>query len=180
MSRPRSEKVATIKAKLIARLRDGFQRPGDRFFSTREVAGQYGVSCQTAQRVITELGSEGLIERREFSGTYVAGKPAVLRGVELWFHPRAKGSGCFGAHLLHLLQVRLRESGIRAVVRFAEAGEPSADHYPVIWEAPEVLAAARRLRRYALLLNKRPEPGLVASLIDVVITDDFSAGVCAA
>ena len=165
----------------MARLNDGFHRPGDRFLPAREVALRYRVSYQTAHRVITELREEGLLQRRESSGTFVAGKSKRLKGVELWFHPRAKESGRFGALLLGLLKVSLSRAGIRFVVRWACSDERfAADYFPVIWDAPKVLEEVRRARLYALLLNNRPAPGLLASMIDAVTTDDFSAGVCAA
>jgi hypothetical protein len=165
----------------MARLQDGFQRPGDRFLSAREVAAQHKVSYQTAHRIITELEVEGWLERRESSGTFVAGRTKRLRGVELWFHPRAKRAGSFGAYLLILLKAALQEAGVEFVVRWSRRSvQPGVDYFPVMWEAPEVLAATGRARRYGLLLNNRPAPGLRASLIDAVTTDDFSAGVCAA
>jgi DNA-binding GntR family transcriptional regulator len=68
MPRFRSDKVAVVKAKLIARLNDGFHRPGDRFLSNREVANCRGLSYQTAYRVIAELESEGYLKRRAASG----------------------------------------------------------------------------------------------------------------
>lgn len=181
MPRPRSKKVAALKAKLTTCLQDGFQRPGDRFLSAREVAAQHSVSYQTAHRIIAELQGEGFLERRESSGTFVAGKTKRLRGVELWFHPRAKQAGRFGAHLLGLLKADLGAAGIEFTVRWSGGrGQPASDYFPVIWEAPVVLAAIRKAQRYGLLLNNRPAPGLCASLIDAVTTDDFSAGVCAA
>ncbi len=139
------------------------------------------MSYQTAHRIIAELEVERLLERRESSGTFVAGKPKRLRGVELWFHPRAKRSGSFGAYLLVLLKASLREAEIEFVVRWGgQIVKPVMDYFPVIWEAPGVLAAVCQARRYGLLLNNRPAPGLRASLIDAVTTDDYSAGVCAA
>ncbi|MFO1477189.1 MAG: substrate-binding domain-containing protein [Verrucomicrobiota bacterium] len=181
MSRTRSSKVAAVKAKLLARLQDGFHRPGDRFLSAREVAGQQAVSYQTAHRIIAELRSEGWLERREASGTFVAGRAKRLRGVDLWFHPRAKRPGSFGAHLLALLKAALCEAGIACEVRWSgRRVAPGVGHYPVMWESPGVLASVRDARRYALLLNNRPPPGLGASLVDAVTTDDFSAGVAAA
>jgi len=181
MPRPRSPHVQAARDKLLARLNDGFHRPGDRFLSAREVAARYGVSYQTADRLISELEALGRLERRESSGTFVAGRPAALTGVELWFHPRARRPGSYGAHLLMLVRGALVAAGIRPTVRWAEGKvRPSSTRYPVLWEAPEVLDVLMGRRRYALLLNDRPDAGLTASLVDAVATDDFSAGVCAA
>lgn len=178
MPRVRSEKISTLKAKLIAKIRDGFHRPGDRFLSARAVADRYGVSYQTAHWLIQELEEEGLVERRAASGTYVAGKPPLMCGVELCFHERAKRDGSFGASLLEQLQSALRDAGITATVNWS--GNPAPQCYPVLWEAASALSEITRQRRYALLLNDLPAPGMEASLVDAIATNDFSAGVCAA
>lgn len=181
MSRPKTEKVNLLKAKLIVRLNDGFHKPGDLFLSNRALVRRYGISYQTAHRVVSELTAEGLLVRRPASGTYVAGKRSPLRGVELWFHPRAQRPGSFGANLLEFLQRGLRDAKLPHLVRWPGNNVRLSPHYyPVLWEVPELLAEATSARRYALLLNDRPEPGLKATLIDAVATDDFSAGVCAA
>src|ERR1039458_2220773 len=104
MARSRSDKVVVLKAKLIARLNDGFHRPGDRFLSNRDVASCHGVSYQTAHRVITELEAEGYLKRRAASGTHIARKPKRLTRVELCFNRRAARAGTFGSHLLQCLK----------------------------------------------------------------------------
>lgn len=52
MARPRSEQTLLVKAKLIARLKDGFHPPGKRFFSNRALSMHFGISYQTAHRLI--------------------------------------------------------------------------------------------------------------------------------
>ncbi|MFA7235649.1 MAG: GntR family transcriptional regulator, partial [Phycisphaeraceae bacterium] len=89
MPRPRSEHVAVVKQKLAARLNDGLHRPGSRFMSNRAIAEQFGVSYQTAHRLACELEAEGLLERRPFAGTFVAGRRRGYRGVHLIFNARA-------------------------------------------------------------------------------------------
>lgn len=179
--RQRSDKVAALKAKLIARLNDGFHRPGDRFLSNRAVAERYEISYQTAHRLISELCAEEYLERRPASGTYIAGHSAPLKGVELWFSMRAQRKGSFGAHLLEQLKKALVAHGIPHRIQWnSESSTPAADWYAVVWECPGVLPGIIAARRYMLLLNHRPQPGLEASLIDAIAVDDFSAGVCAA
>lgn len=181
MPRPRSEKVHALKAKLIARLADGFHRPGDRFLSSRAVAVRHGVSYQTAHRIIAELRDEGHLERRPASGTYVAGHAKRLREVELWFHLRARRCDSFGANLLVLLERGLTKAGIPHRICWAEDKSlPAATAFPVLWEVPALLKRVTAAGHYALLMNDRPAPGLAASLLDAVATDDFSAGACAA
>ena len=69
MARPRSEQTLLVKEKMIARLKGGFHPPGHRFFSNRGLAAQFGVSYQTADRLIRELVDEGWLERRPSAGT---------------------------------------------------------------------------------------------------------------
>jgi len=181
MPRSRSDKVAVLKAKLIARLSDGFHRPGDRFFSNRDVASGHGVSYQTAHRVISELEAEGYLKRRAASGTYIAGKPNRLTRVKLCFNRRAALAGTFGSHLLQCLKRELLKAGIHPKVHWADTPVASSPEVlPVLWEAPKMVRQFLGTRHYALLLNDRPPSGLEGAFMDAVATDDFSAGVCAA
>ena len=55
MARPRSEKVQQLKRHLLSRIEEGYLRPGDRFLSNRALSTQFGISYQTAHRLIAEL-----------------------------------------------------------------------------------------------------------------------------
>lgn len=181
MARQRSEKVAALKAKLIARLRDELQQPGQRFFSNRAIAKQFGVSYLTAHRLVQELVTDGWLVRRSGAGTFVSGPVAELRGVELFFHARARRSDSFGARLHEQLRSTLAELGIATKVTWADKGSaPRADWLPVVWECPATVEALGEKRRFVLVLNDRPPPGLGASFVDSVSTDDFSGGAAAA
>jgi hypothetical protein len=185
MGRPRTSKVLEVKSKLLVRLRDGLHRPGDRFMSNRAVAQQFNISYQTADRLIRELCAEGYLVRREASGTYLPGARPVRFGAELLFHERAKRAGSFGARLFAQLTARLDRDRIPWRVRWIAEGAGAKlrlarDHFPVLWECPEVLNACVSGRRSALLLNARPPSGIDSVYIDSVSTDDFSGGVCAA
>lgn len=180
MPRPRSARTAETKQKIIARLRDGFHHPGQRFFSNRAVARTFGVSYQTAHRLMTELRAEGWLARAPGSGSYVSGAVPELSGALLVFHPRARRPGSFGAQLLALISAALADAGIDCAVACREtAEEPPADRLPVFWESPGLAAVARR-RRFAVLLNDRPPPGLAATLVDSFSADDYSGGAAAA
>src|SRR4051812_37706484 len=108
MARTRSAKVTHIKTELANRLRDGAYRPGDRFLSARELASGFSISYQTAHRLLDEMCSEGLVERRAASGTYVPGGESALSEVRLIFASRARRPQSFGARLLEGLTERLR------------------------------------------------------------------------
>lgn len=181
MPRARTERIHEFKATLLARLGDGFHRPGQRFLSTRALADRYGVSFQTVHRVVGELVDEGRLTRRAGSGTYVAGDPAEIRRVRLVFHPRARRPDSFGYHLHVLLVTALDQAGLEHETTFGE--EPSLaipEAYPVFWETPGVAGNTAREHRYGLLLNDSPPPGIAGSYIDSVTTDNYSGGMCAA
>jgi hypothetical protein len=183
MARPRSAHTELVKTKLIARLRDGFHAPGQRFFSNRALAGHFGVSYQTAHRLIRELQAEGLLERRAAAGTFVAGPSTALRGVELVFHERGGRPGSFGARLLAELLNSLDCAGIAARTtwtRDEEITEPGMEWLPLLWECPRTLAALAARRRFLLVIYDSPPPGLASRFVDSVTTDDFSGGAAAA
>lgn len=181
MPRPRSARVIELKAKLIAHIRDGFHRPGDPFLSNRALARRHGVSYQTAHRLLGELRQEGWLSRRESSGTAIAGRSESLVAVQLIFHPRARRPGSFGASMSQRLQHALNDAGIRYTLSWAERDVRfKPGHLPVLWEAPKHVDAVATGRRFALLLQDLPPPGIGASYIDSVRVDDFSGGLCAA
>lgn len=185
MPRQRTPHVEEVKTRLIARLRDGFFRPGDRFMSNRAIASRFGISYQTAHRLVSELAQSGLLVRRNASGTYLPGRAATLLGVQLVFHWRARRAGSFGHRLFREITTRLDRERIAwkpAWFDPASARSPllSDKHLPVIWECPPALAAISAGRRRALLLNDRPASGIDSVYIDSVSTDDFSGGALAA
>jgi len=183
MARPRSPHVSQVKAALVARLQGGFAHPGGRFLSTRAVAQRFGVSYQTAHRLLAELETEGLLRRQAASGSYVPGKRTTLDGVQLVFHPRARRKESFGGHLLDVLEAALRAHEIPFTRSWPEEGAVPRlrdDYYPVLWECPAALRAVAGARRFALSLNDRPPVGLGGTYVDAVTTDDFSGGACAA
>src|SRR5258708_1573587 len=108
----RTEKTLDVRQRLLTRLRNGFYQPGDRFLSNRSVAELFGISYQTAHRLIAELCAEGILERRPQSGTYVPGGVRALVGVQLVFHARAAKPHSFGAKLLAKLTERLADEPI--------------------------------------------------------------------
>lgn len=183
MARLRSDRIEQIKRKLATSLVNGLHRPGDRFLSNRAVAKQYGISYQTADRLIGELAAEGLLRRSAGSGTFVPGQTVRFAGVQLIFHRRAKRKGSFGDRLLRELVQRLDRDGIEWRMAWADEHRSpslSSKGYPVIWECPPVVDNAIALGRSALLLNDRAPAGLASLMVDSISVDDFSGGACAA
>ena len=185
MSRTRSHHVADVKQQLIARIADMHHSPGQRFFSNRAVARRFGISYQTADILLRELVEEGVLVRRPASGTYIPGERTEQAGVLLIFHPRARHKNSFGSFLLDQLTARLDQERIDWRMSWKTPAPSSArplsvSRYPIIWERPEAVDLAIRLKRTALVLNARPPAGVGATLIDSVSVDDFSGGAYAA
>lgn len=183
MPRPRSAAVTLLKAKLITRLRDGFHCPGQPFFSTRALSERFGVSYQTAHRLLSELEGEGWLERRSSAGTFIAGRREIWHGVDIWFADRACRADSFGERLLTVLCDTLVCQGVPHRVRWGgetrQASDLEPGRYPVIWELPGLAAALVAAHRYVLMLEDRLGHGLAASYADSVSVDDYSGGVAA-
>ena len=62
----------TVKAALRERIAQGGWEPGVRLPSERELVQSFGCARMTVHRALRELEEEGLIERRQGSGSYVA------------------------------------------------------------------------------------------------------------
>ena len=69
---PRTLPFEAIKASLRQRIADGGWKPGARLPSERELVQEFGCARMTVHRAVRELEDEGLIERRQGSGSYVA------------------------------------------------------------------------------------------------------------
>ena len=65
-----------VSEDLRARNEAGELQPGEQLPSLDRLAAEYSVSRATAQRVITILAAEGLIETRRRWGAFVAQRPA--------------------------------------------------------------------------------------------------------
>lgn len=61
-----------VKASLRGRIAQGGWRPGTRLPSERELVQEFGCARMTVHRALRELEDDGLIERRQGSGSYVA------------------------------------------------------------------------------------------------------------
>jgi DNA-binding transcriptional regulator YhcF (GntR family) len=185
MSRTRSHYVADVKQQLVARIAEVHHSPGQRFYSNRAIARRFGISYQTADILVRELVEEGVLVRRPASGTYIPGDRTEQAGVLLIFHPRARHKNSFGSFLLDQLTSRLDQERIDWRMSWktpaAASTRPlSVSRYPIVWERPEAVDLAIRLKRTALVLNARPPAGVGATLIDSVSVDDFSGGAYAA
>jgi len=181
VARPPAEHTTQVRQRLLARLDGGQCRPGDRFLSARAIAQQFGISYQTAHRLLRGLADEGRLEIRPQSGAFVAGGLPPLRGVDLVLHPRARRRHSFGSRLRSELAAALDAAGIDHATRW-DGGRAvlRGDRLPVMWEAPHALARCIERQRWGLLINDRAPFGMRSQRIDSVSLDDFSGGACAA
>lgn len=61
---------------IIARIDDGTYNAGDRLVSENQLCSMFGVSRHTVRHALDMLESEGILDRRRGSGTYILKKPA--------------------------------------------------------------------------------------------------------
>jgi GntR family histidine utilization transcriptional repressor len=70
--RKRTLSYETVKTSIEERIAAGGWQPGVRLPSERELVQEFGCARMTVHRALRELEDEGLIERRQGSGSYVA------------------------------------------------------------------------------------------------------------
>lgn len=181
MARPVSTKVLSILDELRSRLKYGQLPAGSPFFSNRSLAMNFGVSYQTAHRILGELADEGLIVREHGSGTITSGEICPLTRVALLFHPRAFVPGTWSNHLRTRLEAELRQRKIQfRYIDTEESHDIQLQEYPVFWDpAHPVPAGIFRLNRFCLILNLRPRLGLISRWIDSVSLDNHVGGMIA-
>ena len=83
MSAAKKPRYQQVKDLIIERIASGDLRPRDRVPSENELVESTGVSRMTANRALRELTSEGYVERRAGSGTYVADLKATSHLLEV-------------------------------------------------------------------------------------------------
>ncbi len=83
MSAARKPRYQQVKDLIIERIASGELQPRDRVPSENELVESTGVSRMTANRALRELTSEGYVERRAGSGTYVADFKATSHLLEV-------------------------------------------------------------------------------------------------
>jgi GntR family transcriptional regulator len=136
---------------LRALIRGGHFAPGARFLTEREIAGRFGTSRPTANKALSSLVSQGLLEVRRGSGTFV--RECVLdydlqRLVSFTDKARAVGKTP-GTTLLEYRKLRAREAP-REIAEKLGVGDDEilvhmvrvrlADTTPVIFERRYVVA----------------------------------------
>ena len=68
-----------LRDDLLRELESGKFQPGDRFYSEKELAARFNISCGTVTRTLNEMSEEGYFERRRREGTFVLDSPGDHR-----------------------------------------------------------------------------------------------------
>ena len=133
----------------------GRLRPGARLPATRDLAREYGLSRGTIVAAFEQLGSEGYVEGKTGSGTYVSQVlPEELLQVG---RVRAQGGTSRRRPQLSVYARRLRPVPVveRGPARAFRANLPALDAFPTaLWAQ----VAARRLRRVSWRLLAGGDP----------------------
>ena len=140
-----------LRAAILA----GHLRPGARLPATRDLAIQYRLSRPTIVSAFEQLRSEGYVEGRIGSGTYVAS----LLPDEFLQAPRTKAHAQRKPKRVRLSQYALRLRPIsrseQRPARAFRANQPALDQFPAsLWAQ----IAARRLRRVSTQLLAGGDP----------------------
>src|SRR5579864_9053916 len=147
--KPRIALYRWLYDELRSTILSGRLHPGARLPATRDLASQYGISRPTIVAAFEQLRSEGYVEGKVGSGTYVS----KTLPDELLQAPRAQSVAStrrrgipLSAYARRLRPLPPRESG---AVRAFRASQPALDAFPAeLWAQ----VAARRLRRVSTRL----------------------------
>ncbi len=80
--RPRS---ISVREELVRRIQDGTLPSGARLPSEPELAAQLSVSRATLREALQSLATDGVVERRRGSGTFVTDRPRMVNSLDLNF-----------------------------------------------------------------------------------------------
>ena len=155
--------------------------PGRKLPGERELAEQYAVSRQQVRHVLARLATEGIVERRQGSGTYAAMfKPETMRRVGLWVDKRLRlRDDPFFTLMIERILHACHDDNIRCTVERVDETHP-----PRAWE-DGILTLG--MAASTLLPRLRPEdPPAVGLFVDFALPpgnhisllqmDDFGAG----
>lgn len=164
----------------LARTMPGRKLPGE-----RELAEQYAVGRQLIRRVLERLATDGVVERRQGSGTYAAPeRTQTLRRVGLWVDRRLRlGDDPFFTQMIERLLQACHDDHLHCTVERVDTTNPPRAHEDGILTLG--LAAAELLPRLG-----QGHPPAVAMFVDVALganrpisllqLDDLGAGRTAA
>lgn len=149
--------------------------PGRKLPAEREMAAQFGISRTKLRAILSDLETEGLVERHQGSGTYAV-DPAAARidTLALLIDKNLKlGDDPFFTYFLEKLQTTLQENRVRSVIERIDTQSK-----PIVFEDAVItlgLAGAEVVRRWqksdpplvGLWINATPRPGTRVSLFQL-------------
>lgn len=98
-------------------INEGNYAVGSKFLTEREIAASYQVSRATANKVLSSLVSEGLLEFRKGVGTFVRGEPVEKNLLLLVsFSENVRASGMEPSSKVHLFR-EIAASGVNASIQ---------------------------------------------------------------
>lgn len=116
---PRYAKYPHVYNQLKQEIVFGPYKPGDKFLSFRELQALYGVDTQTIRRALDLLGADGLIVRRQGSGSYIQGPDHYRAGLSMgtvWFcHLKADKTNPYYQGLMLALQRQASQRKLNVV-----------------------------------------------------------------
>ncbi len=117
-SQPPRLKYRVVADELRRRIARGELRPGDRLPSFAELHAEHQLGTNTINRVFLELEKEGLVERRQGSGVYVAQPSQPSRHYVIGLPSRETEGGLqnYGSHLLTGIRRGARQRGAELVL----------------------------------------------------------------
>ncbi|MGX7825272.1 GntR family transcriptional regulator [Actinokineospora sp. 24-640] len=118
----------------------GDLKPGDKLPSDRQIAQDWGVVRPTAEKAVKALQVQGIVERRQGSGTYVLAQRVATRARELYSRARQFG--------------RIYAPGWYAEIKAAEV-VPAPDY---VAEALGLRTGDEVIRRHRVTHNDAGEP----------------------
>ena len=105
--------VDTIKEKI----KNGEYEPGERMESENTLSDQFGYSRQTVRQALSVLEQEGLIEKRQGSGSYITGRSRGEDRIDLLL---SSDSAYLYPMLLHDIKKTLAAQGFSTTVHITE------------------------------------------------------------
>lgn len=115
-------------------IESGQRKPGERVQSEKELAEQFGVSRITSKKALEKLYDDGLIDRIQGKGSFVAQVPPPAEARKVRREERAVGSGLigvllpdlsesFGLNLLRSIDTACVESGFSMIFRLTHGDQ---------------------------------------------------------
>ncbi|WOO40286.1 hypothetical protein [Rubellicoccus peritrichatus] len=169
MPKKPTKRILEVKQSLLDKIADRNSRQRNFFISNRELSLRYGVSYQTAHRLLKQLADEGHLHRAKASGTYLAGSDQSFDGITLFMDPLSKKKNSFGFQILSEFRKQLAERSISFEVSYCKRFRKFPENrYPVIWGVDLDLRTFNSHVNYCTVLNQEVHAGLNAIFTDCI------------